>query len=283
MNEMPRPRPSLDDEQLERYARHIVLREVGGAGQGKLLGARVLVIGAGGLGSPLILYLAAAGIGTIGIADFDRVSLSNLQRQIAHRTQDVGRLKTDSAGDAARAINPGVTLILHPERLTAENAAAVIADYDIVADGSDNFATRFLVNDACYFGKKTLVSAAVTEFDGQLATYKAWDKAGAYPCYRCLFPEPPPPDTAPNCSETGVLGAVAGVMGTLQALEVMKETLGIGETMAGRLLIYDALAGQSRNLKVPRDPACRLCGPEATIRDLSAHETVASQACLTGA
>jgi molybdopterin/thiamine biosynthesis adenylyltransferase len=283
MNEMPRPRPSLDDEQLERYARHIVLREVGGAGQAKLLAARVLVIGAGGLGSPLILYLAAAGVGTIGIADFDRVSLSNLQRQIAHRTQDVGRLKTESASDAARAINPGVTVIPHAERLTAANAADLIADYDIVADGSDNFATRFLVNDACYFGKKTLVSAAVTEFDGQLASYKAWDKGGLYPCYRCLFPEPPPPDTAPNCSETGVLGAVAGVMGTLQALEVMKEILAVGDSMAGRLLIYDALGGQFRTLKVPRDPACRLCGPEPTIRDLSSHAVSAVQACLTGA
>ena len=264
-------RPPLQDEQLERYARHIVLREVGGAGQAKLLAARVLVIGAGGLGSPLILYLAAAGVGTIGVVDFDRVSLSNLQRQIAHRTRDVGRLKTESARDAAEAINPDVKLVPHTERLTAANAAGLIGDYDIVADGSDNFSTRFLVNDACYFGKKILVSAAVTEFDGQLATYKAWDQSASYPCYRCLFAEPPPPEAAPNCSETGVLGAVAGIMGTLQALEVMKEILGIGQGMAGRLLIYDALAGQFRNLKVPRDPACRLCGAAASIHDLSPH------------
>lgn len=264
--------PLLSDEALERYARHIVLREVGGVGQAKLLRARVLVVGAGGLGSPLILYLAAAGVGTIGVADFDRVSLSNLQRQIAHRTEDVGRLKTDSAADAARAINPGVSIIPHPERLTVDNALAIIGPYDIVADGSDNFATRFLINDACYFAGKTLVSAAVTEFDGQLATFKA--KAGAKqvsPCYRCIFPEPPPPNAVPNCSETGVLGAVAGVMGTLQALEVMKEILNLGDSLAGRLLIYDALAANFRTVKVPPDPACRLCGPAPAIRDLSSH------------
>ena len=284
MDEMPRrTRPRLEDEQLERYARHIVLREVGGAGQAKLLAARVLIIGAGGLGSPLILYLAAAGVGTMGIVDFDRVSLSNLQRQIAHRTADVGRLKTESAGDTAHAINPDVRIVPHATRLSAQNAAVLIGDYDIVADGSDNFATRFLVNDACYFGKKTLVSAAVTEFDGQLATYKPWNKSAAYPCYRCLFPEPPPADTAPNCSETGVLGAVAGVMGTLQALEVMKEILGIGQSMAGRLLVYDALASQVRTLKVPPDPACRLCGAAPSIRDLSLHAVTADPACLTGA
>lgn len=280
---MSPPRPQLDDEQLERYARHIVLREVGGAGQAKLLAAQVLVIGAGGLGSPLILYLAAAGVGTIGIVDFDEVSLSNLQRQIAHRTQDVGRLKTESASDTARAINPGVKIVAYTERLTAANAAAILREYDIVADGSDNFGTRFLVNDACYFGKRTLVSAAVTEFDGQLATYKAWDKSRAYPCYRCLFPEPPPQGTVANCSETGVLGATAGVMGSLQALEVMKEILGLGDSMAGRLLIYDALAGQFRNLKVSPDPACHLCGKAPTIRDLSLHTDAPTEpVCLTG-
>jgi molybdopterin/thiamine biosynthesis adenylyltransferase len=283
MDEPRRMRPSLRDEQLERYARHIVLREVGGAGQAKLLAARVLVIGAGGLGSPLILYLAAAGVGTIGIVDFDRVSLSNLQRQIAHRTQDLGRLKTESAADTAHAINPDVRIVPHATRLTAQNAPALIDDYDIVADGSDNFATRFLINDACYFGKKTLVSAAVTEFDGQLATYKPWDKAAPYPCYRCLFREPPPAGSAPNCSETGVLGAVAGIMGTLQALETMKEILSIGQSMAGRLLVYDALASQFRTLKVPPDPACQLCGAAPSIRDLSSHAAPADPACLTGA
>lgn len=266
--------PLLTDEQLERYARHIVLREVGGPGQARLLATRVLVVGAGGLGSPLILYLAAAGVGTIGVADFDRVSLSNLQRQIAHRTSDIGRLKTESAGDAAHAINPGVRIVHHSERLTVANAAALISGYDIVADGSDNFATRFLINDACYFGGKTLISAAVTEFDGQLATFKA--KAGSkqlYPCYRCIFPDRPPPDAVPNCSESGILGAVSGVMGTLQALEVMKEILGVGDSLAGRLLIYDALAAIFRTVKVPPDPACRLCGPQPGIRDLSLHAT----------
>ncbi|HEY5338439.1 MAG TPA: molybdopterin-synthase adenylyltransferase MoeB [Rhizomicrobium sp.] len=260
---------ALSDDDLERYGRHIVLREVGGPGQAKLQAARVLVVGAGGLGSPVILYLAAAGVGTIGIADFDSVSLSNLQRQIAHRTADVGRLKTQSAGDAARAINPGIRIQTHDARLTAENVLDVVARYDVVADGSDNFATRFLLNDACFFAKKILVSAAVSEFDGQLATYKAHDRSAANPCYRCLFPEPPPPGTVPSCSETGVLGAAAGVMGTLQALEVMKEIIGLGESMAGRLLIYDALATRFRTVRVRPDPACRLCGQKPAILGLS--------------
>lgn len=262
---------ALTDDELDRYARHIVLREVGGPGQAKLRAARVLVIGAGGLGSPLILYLAAAGVGTLGIVDFDAVSLSNLQRQVAHRTADIGRPKTESAADTVQAINPGVTVIPHPIRLSADNAQALISAYDIVVDGSDNFATRFLVNDAAYFSGRTLVSAAVSEFDGQLATFKAHDRSGAHPCYRCLFPEAPPPGTAPSCSETGVLGAAAGVMGTLQALEVLKEILAIGDGMAGRLLIYDALATRFRDVKVRPDPACALCGETPTIRDLSVH------------
>jgi adenylyltransferase/sulfurtransferase len=260
---------NLSDDELERYARHIVLREVGGVGQAKLKAARVLVIGAGGLGSPMILYLAAAGIGTIGIVDDDAVSLSNLQRQIVHRTADVGRPKTTSAGDAAQAINPSVVVELHPVRLDPSNALDLISRYDVIADGSDNFATRFLVNDACFFARKALVSAAVTEFDGQLATFKAFDSD--YPCYRCIFPEPPPPGTAPSCSETGVLGAAAGVMGTLQAMEVLKEIVRIGESMAGHLLIYDALTTSFRRLRVKPDSACALCGSSPTIVDLSAH------------
>lgn len=259
---------TFSDEEIERYARHIVLREVGGAGQARLAAARVLVVGAGGLGSPLILYLAAAGVGTLGVVDFDRVALSNLQRQIAHRTADVGRLKTDSASEAARALNPGVRIETHSCRLAPENALQIIEKYDLVADGSDNFQTRFLVNDACFLAKKPLVSAAVSEFDGQLATFKAHDRSG-FPCYRCLFPEPPPAGTAPSCSETGILGAAAGVMGTLQALEVVKEILGIGETLAGRLLIYDALATRFRTVRVPPDPACRLCGSAPDILSLS--------------
>ncbi|HUJ47654.1 MAG TPA: molybdopterin-synthase adenylyltransferase MoeB [Rhizomicrobium sp.] len=260
---------ALTDEEVERYARHIVLREVGGAGQARLKAAKVLVVGAGGLGSPVILYLAAAGVGTIGVVDFDTVSLSNLQRQIAHRTADIGRPKTASAADAATAINPDVSLVPHPMRLTADNALDLIRRYDIVADGSDNFATRFLVNDACFFAGKTLVSAAVTEFDGQLATFKP--RAGDFPCYRCLFPEPPPPGTAPSCSEAGILGAAAGVMGTLQALEVMKEIIGLGESLAGHLVIYEALTTRFRNVRVRKDPACALCGENPAIRELSAH------------
>ena len=259
----------LSDAQLDRYARHIILREVGGVGQARLLAARVLVIGAGGLGSPLILYLAAAGIGTLGVIDFDRVSLSNLQRQIAHGTSDVGRLKTESAADAVRHINPDATLVAYPERLTADNALALFGDYDVIADGSDNFATRFLVNDAAFFARKTLVSAAVTQFDGQLATFKG--HAPGLPCYRCLYAAPPPPEAAPNCSEAGILGAAAGVMGTLQALEVLKEILGVGDSLAGRLVIYDALATQFRTVKVPKDPACALCGARPSIRDLASH------------
>ena len=259
---------ALSDEELDRYARHIVLREIGGVGQAKLARARVLVVGAGGLGSPVILYLAAAGVGTIGIADFDTVSLSNLQRQIAHRTIDVGRPKTESAADAARAINPHVRIARHELRLGPGNALDLIGRYDIVADGSDNFATRFLINDACFFARKTLVSAAVTEFDGQLSTFKPHEQG--CPCYRCLFPQAPPPATAPSCSQTGVLGAAAGVMGTLQALEVIKEITGAGESMAGKLLIYEALTTRFRSVRFARDPACALCGETPTIGSLAA-------------
>jgi adenylyltransferase/sulfurtransferase len=261
---------ALSHEELERYARHIVLREVGGAGQARLKAAKVLVVGAGGLGSPVLLYLAAAGVGTIGIVDFDDVSLSNLQRQIAHRTSDVGRPKTQSAAGAIAGINPHVKVVLYNARMTAANALEIIAGYDVVADGSDNFATRFLVNDACFFAKKTRVSAAVTEFDGQLATFKAHESG--YPCYRCIFPEPPPAGTAPSCSETGVMGAAAGVMGTLQALEVLKEITGAGESLAGYLLIYDALATNFRKVRVKPDPECALCGSNASIRDLAIHK-----------
>lgn len=256
------------EPQIHRYARHILLQEVGGIGQEKLLKSKVLVVGAGGLGSPLILYLAAAGVGTIGVVDDDKVDLSNLQRQIAHSTDRIGMAKTASAKQAVAAINPDVTVIEHNERLNAGNAAGLIAGYDVVADGSDNFATRFLVNDACFFARKPLVSAAVLRFDGQLATFKP--HAGG-PCYRCIYPEAPPPGQIPSCDEAGVLGAVAGVLGTLQATEVLKEILGIGESMAGRLLIYDALGAVMRQVKVKPDPACALCSTAATITDLSSH------------
>lgn len=252
----------FSEQQIHRYARHILLREVGGVGQEKLLKSKVLVIGAGGLGSPLILYLAAAGVGCIGVVDDDTVDLSNLQRQIAHSTDRIGIAKVESAKAAVAAINPDVTVVTHKVRLTAGNATALIADYDVVADGSDNFPTRFLVNDACFFAKKTLVSAAVLRFDGQLSTFKP--HAGA-PCYRCLYPAPPPPGQIPSCDEAGVLGAVAGVLGTLQATEVLKELLGIGDSMAGRLLIYDALSAAMRQVKIKPDPECPLCSPKATI------------------
>jgi len=249
---------ALNDQELERYARHLVLRQVGGPGQARIRAARVLVIGAGGLGSPLALYLAAAGIGTIGLVDDDQVSLSNLQRQILYRSRDVGRPKVEAGAEALAALNPGVNVDAHPVRLTADNAAALFAGYDIIADGSDNFATRFLVNDTAYAMKKTLVSAAVTEFEGQLATFKAHD--GVSPCYRCLFRAPPPPGTVPTCSEAGVLGAAAGVMGSLQALEVLKEAAGFGQGLAGRLLLYEALTARFRTIILPRDPACPLHG-----------------------
>ena len=257
----------LNDEELARYARHLVLREVGGPGQAKIRKARVLMVGAGGLGSPAALYLAAAGVGTLGLVDDDAVSLSNLQRQILFRTADIGRPKVEAGGEALKALNPGVQIEAHKMRVTAANVMALIADYDVIADGSDNFPTRFLLNDACFFAKKPLVSAAVTEFEGQLATYKGHEPD--CPCYRCLFPAPPPPGTVPNCSETGVLGAAAGVMGALQGLEVLKILAGLGTGLTGKLLMYKALTTEFRTARLPKDPACPLCGARASIHDLT--------------
>jgi adenylyltransferase/sulfurtransferase len=260
----------FSDDQVERYARHILLPEVGGTGQAKLLEARVLVVGAGGLGSPLILYLAAAGVGTIGVVDDDVVDLSNLQRQVVHETASIGTPKVDSAQATVGRINPDVRLVPHQTRLTVGNVAELITGYDLVIDGSDNFDTRFLVNDACFFAGKTLVSGAILRFEGQVATFKS-HLGDPHPCYRCIFPSPPPPGLIPSCSEAGVLGALAGVVGSLQAVEVIKELLGIGESLSGNLLIYDGLGTIFRKVKVRPDPACALCGPEATIRDLSQH------------
>ncbi|MEL0105439.1 MAG: molybdopterin-synthase adenylyltransferase MoeB [Rhodospirillaceae bacterium] len=260
----------FSETQIQRYARHILLPEVGGTGQEKLLNAKVLVIGAGGLGSPLAMYLAAAGVGTLGIIDDDAVDLSNLQRQILHDTKSVNTPKVESAKHTLARINPDVRVNAHQERLTATNALSLFAEYDIIADGSDNFPTRFLVNDASYFAKRTLVSAAILRFDGQIATYKAHNK-GDHPCYRCLFREAPPPGQIPTCSEAGVLGALCGVMGSLQATEVLKEILGIGESLSGSLLICDALGTTFRKVKLKRDPACPLCGESPTIKDLSGH------------
>jgi len=255
----------MDDDQLERYARHIILREIGGAGQQALLRARVLVVGGGGLGSPLIYYLAAAGIGTIGVVDDDIVGLSNLQRQILHRTADIDTPKVDSAARAVADLNPDVRLVAHRLRLTAANAAGLIGGYDIVADGSDNFDTRFLLNDVCYALGKTLVSGAILRFDGQLSTFKA-HLGAPHPCYRCLFPAPPPPEMIPNCAEGGVLGSLAGTIGALQATEVVKEILDLGRSLSGRLLMHDALDMTFRTISVPKDPDCPLCGDHPTIR-----------------
>ncbi|MBU6498707.1 MAG: molybdopterin-synthase adenylyltransferase MoeB [Rhodospirillales bacterium] len=258
------------DQDIDRYSRHILLAEVGGVGQARLRAARVLVVGAGGLGSPLLLYLAAAGVGTIGLVDDDVVDLSNLQRQIAHGVADLGRAKVESAAAAAHAINPGVRIEAHRMRLDAGNALDLVGRYDIVCDGTDNFAARFLVADACVLARRTLVSAAVLRFEGQLSVFKPHAGEGC-PCYRCLYPEPPPAGLVPSCGEAGVLGAVTGVMGTLQATEVLKEILGIGESLAGRLLLWDALGARMRTIRLKRDPACRACGPGAVLRDLSAH------------
>jgi len=260
----------LTDPQLERYARHVVLDEVGEEGQLKLLQAKVLVVGAGGLGAPLALYLAAAGIGTIGLIDDDTVDLSNLQRQVIHTTADIGRPKVDSAADGIRRINPEIQVITHQERLDAKNGASVIAGYDLIADGSDNFRTRYLLNDLCIAGKKTLVSAAMLRFDGQLSTYKAYLGA-PHPCYRCIFADEPPADLIPRCETAGILGALAGVMGSLQATEVLKEVLGLGESLSGQLLIYDALGTTFRKIRAKRREGCASCGHINAGHDEAGH------------
>lgn len=260
----------LSDSQIERYARHIMLPQVGGEGQSRLLSASVLVVGAGGLGAPLLLYLAAAGVGRIGIVDDDVVDLSNLQRQVIHQTDGIGVAKVESAAARMRAINPDVVVEPHRLRLNRGNIESLIAQYDLVVDGTDNFATRFLLNDACHFGGKTLVSAAMLRFDAQISTFKS-HLGDPHPCYRCIFREPPPPGMVPTCSEGGVLGALAGTMGSLQAVEVLKELLGIGDSLSGRLLLYAALETSFRTVKVRRDPDCPLCGTHPTYKDLSHH------------
>jgi molybdopterin-synthase adenylyltransferase len=265
---------SFSADELQRYKRHLVLKDVGGIGQQKLKAARVLLIGAGGLGSPIALYLAAAGVGTIGIIDDDTVSLSNLQRQIAHDTGSVGRSKVASARDSLARINPHVAVEAHATRLDAGNALDLITRYDIVADGSDNFATRYLVSDACYLARRTLVFGAVGPFDGYVSTFKPHmrNASGApYPTYRCLFPKAPPAGSVANCAEVGVLGAVVGVIGTLMATEVLKEVIGIGDTLAGRLLIWDALAASFQELRISWDEDNPLSGHSPSILDLAQH------------
>jgi adenylyltransferase/sulfurtransferase len=264
----------LSPEQIERYARHIVLPEVGGPGQAALTRTRVLVVGAGGLGAPILLYLAAAGIGTLGVVDDDVVSLSNLQRQVIHGTPDLGKPKVQSAAALIQRLNPHVTVEQHRDRLTAQNALALIGSHDLVADGSDNFATRYLVSDACYFAEKPLVTAALGPFDGALTTIRAHERgadAKPNPSYRCLFPEPPPPGTVPACAEAGILGALAGVVGSMAALEVIREIVGFGEGLVGRLVLVDARAMRFETLTYAWDPKNPLSGEHPTIKDLSAH------------
>jgi molybdopterin-synthase adenylyltransferase len=267
-------RSMLSPEELERYARHIVLHEIGGPGQAALKAGRVLVVGAGGLGAPALLYLAAAGVGTLGIIDDDAVALSNLQRQVIHATAEIGGAKVESAAAAIRRLNPLVKVETHAARLVAANALALIGRYDIVADGSDNFATRYLVSDACFFAKKPLVTAAVGVFDGTLTTIRAHERNATgtpNPTYRCLFPEPPPPGSVPACAEAGILGALTGVLGSLMALEVIREIVGFGEGLIGRLLMLDARAMRFETLHYGWDPSNPLSGEHSTIKDLSIH------------
>ncbi|MDT7911384.1 MAG: thiazole biosynthesis adenylyltransferase ThiF [Thermocrinis sp.] len=261
------------EEQIKRYARHIILPEVGGKGQEKLLNSKVLVIGAGGLGSPAILYLAAAGVGTIGIVDFDVVDLSNLQRQIIHNTERVGTPKVESARRTVEMLNPDVKVITYNTRISKENIMDIIKDYDVVLDGTDNFPTRFLINDACYFAGKPLVSAAMLRFEGQVSVFDFRNKEQS-PCYRCLFPEPPPPGLVPSCQEAGILGSIGGIMGCIQATEAIKLILGIGEPLVGKLLIMDALSMDFRKVKLRRDPNCPLCGEKPVIKELIEYEQV---------
>jgi adenylyltransferase/sulfurtransferase len=265
---------AFTEHEIQRYSRHILLDEVGGTGQARLRAASVLVVGAGGLGSPVMLYLAAGGVGTIGVVDDDVVDLSNLQRQVAHGMANLGQPKVESAAAAMRAINPGVTVRTHRTRLARDNVAELVGRYDLVCDGSDNFATRFLLADACVRARRPLVSAAVLRFEGQISVFKPHE-GPAHPCYRCLYPEAPPDGMVPSCAEAGVLGAVTGVMGTLQATEAMKEILGIGETLSGRLLIWDALAMRFREIRFRRDPACPACGDAAARQDEHEEQAMA--------
>lgn len=259
---------NLTEEQIERYSRQIILPEVGGAGQKKLLNAKVLVIGCGGLGSPCVYYLAGAGIGKIGLVDSDKVELNNLQRQIVHFMKDIGKQKTESAKEKLESINPDVEITTYPIRLTSGNIMDVIKEYDIIVDGSDNFPTRYLVNDACVMSNKPFSHAGILRFDGQAITVIP----GQGPCYRCLFPEPPPPGMVPSCQEAGILGVVAGILGMVQATEVLKYILGKGELLIGKLLVFNALEMSFRKLNIQRNFSCHLCGDKPTITNLIDYE-----------
>ena len=257
----------LTPDQVKRYSRHIIMSDVGSSGQRKLMQSKVLVLGAGGLGSPSAIYLSLAGVGTIGLVDFDVVDLSNLQRQILHHTADVGRSKLQSARDTIHAFNPDINVVLHETRLESENAMEIISEYDMVVNGADNFATRYLVNDACYLLGKPLVDGSILIFDGQATVF-----IPGQGCYRCLFPSPPPPGMVPNCAEAGVLGALTGLVGSIQATEALKLMLGIGESLSSRLLLIDALSMNFREVKIKRNPACPLCGDDPTVTGLIDYE-----------
>ncbi len=273
---MADPLPNLAPAELARYSRHILLAEVGVEGQRQLAAARVLVVGAGGLGSPAALYLAAAGVGTLGIADFDLVADHNLQRQLLHAASAVGTPKVSSAAQRLRATNPFIRVVEHRDGITPANALEIFSNYDVIVDGTDNFGARYLNNDAAFFAGKPLVYGSVFKFEGQVAVF---DPAHGGPCYRCLFPAPPAAGAVPACGEAGVLGAVCGVIGSLQALETLKLVLGIGEPLAGRLLAYDALTQQFQRLSLPQDPACPLCGARPSLRGLLAENYAG--ACAT--
>jgi adenylyltransferase/sulfurtransferase len=257
----------LTDEQIERYSRHILLSEVGGKGQRKLLESSVLVIGAGGLGSPAAIYLAAAGVGRLGVADFDTVDVTNLNRQVLHHTRDVGRPKVVSAAETISDINPDIQVVQHPTRLTSENIQEIISGYDVVVDGSDNFPTRYLVNDACVLGGKPNVHGSILRFDGMASVFLPGEG-----CYRCLFPTPPPPGTVPSCQEAGVFGVLPGVIGLIQATEAIKLVLNIGNALIGRLLLFDALDMGFREVKFQRNPGCPVCGDNPTVTELIDYE-----------
>lgn len=258
---------ALSPEQVARYSRHIIMPDVGSVGQRKLLGSKVLIVGAGGLGSPVAVYLALAGVGTIGIVDFDIVDLSNLQRQILHQNKDIGVRKVVSARETLEAYNPDVNVIIHEMPIDSTNAMDIIPNYDVIVNGADNFPTRYLVNDASYLAGKPLIDGSILLFDGQASTY-----IPGKGCYRCVFPEPPPPGEVPSCSEAGVLGALPGIIGTIQATEVIKVILGKGEPLAGRMLLLDALAMDFRIVKVRRNTKCPLCGDKPTVTELIDYE-----------
>jgi molybdopterin/thiamine biosynthesis adenylyltransferase len=260
-----RPPATFTEDQVLRYSRHIILPTIGGAGQRKLLDAKVLCVGAGGLGSPIAMYLAAAGVGTLGILDFDRVDKTNLQRQILHDDSDVGRPKVESALDRLRGINPTIDIVPHDTLLTSDNAFDILSQYDIVVDGTDNFPVRYLVNDACQMLEKPLVYGSIYQFEGQASVFLPGPET---PCYRCLFPQPPPPGAVPSCSEAGVFGVLPGVVGSIQAVETIKLITGVGTPLVGRLLLFDALDMEFTTVRLRWDPECPVCGKHPTVTEL---------------